>query len=112
MATFGPAISILSFGGWHKTGHRSMKFVTHRRAAIPHYDPEMRNGGDCSPPPTFVPAAPNSEVHDVADKEALKPDVVVEDGAIRDAGRSYADCTGEEVVTGLRLIHPEIFGED
>jgi integrase/recombinase XerD len=47
----GPAISILSFGGWHKTGHRSMKFATHRRSAIPRYDPKMRNGGDCSPPP-------------------------------------------------------------
>jgi hypothetical protein len=53
MATFEPAISILRFGGWHKTGHRSNKFATHRRSAIPHYDPEMQNGGGLLPPPVW-----------------------------------------------------------
>jgi hypothetical protein len=38
-----------------------------------------------------VSAVSSSEVQDVADQEALKPDFVVEEGAVRDARSSRTD---------------------
>ena len=53
------------------------------------------------PAARFVWPCRNSEVDDVAEHDALELDVVVEVGAVRDAGSAYANRTGEEVDAAL-----------
>ena len=84
-----------------------------RYAASPIRYPKIRKkkAAGIAPRRPLRPAVSNSEVHDVADQEALRPMLLLKLAPFATPAAPVTDRPGEEVVAVLRLILPEILGE-